>query len=409
MSGDKSTGAGWMADLAFSPKKHKAFDDKLGVGSPTKFDHRLNEVLRKMPPQPREIPDSDPDALDDDDEDDDAEFPSLNAMFGIEEPSNKRAFRLPSRQSSHEPSPQKKMADFMAIIKDAEEADELNKLEHSTGRGYNGSPIRAESDKLEGRALLEQAVNIAQAEEDRDDSDNEQHFARVRQAMDRQAATHSTPFYYFFAPVNDERPSPGTPAGVSISSLDRANHAHQTGLAVQSKLATKYLKDPGIILPDELLDWILDAYPTERSEAVRTEYLQILTQRPLKLGKLINEEKLKQWFISIGADRHAVSLGIQAKSVGQRDPPKASRDWTPFHNIMELLRCCCAWLSVDTLIHAVVFLLRAAMDSELRLQANVATVVNDTLTTLAANCPDIEQEKFVSLALLLRYCAQCTQ
>lgn len=411
MSGENSTGAGWMANLAFSPKKHKAYEDRLGAESPARFDHRLNEVLRKMPPQPREIPDSDSDALDDDnddDDDDDVELPSLNAMLGIVEPSKTKraAFRLRSSQSSQEPSPQKKLADFMAIIQDAKEANELDKMQNPSASLSDSSPSCHSSDKLGGRALLEQAVNIAQAEDGEDDSDKEQHFARVRQAMDRQAAAYTTPYYYFLAPVNDDFSAPGTPARVSLHPLKDANNTYQMSLAVQSKLATKYLRDPGINLPDELLGWILDVFPTERSEAIRAEYLQILTQRPLRMSELINEEKLKHWFISIGADENAVSHTVQGKSVGKRDAPKITRDWTPFHNIMELIRRCCGWLAVDTLIHATVYLLRATMDSELREQANLATAINDTLATLAANCPDAEREKFVSYSALCHCGAQ---
>jgi hypothetical protein len=327
-------------------------------------------------------------------------------MFGITEPPTRAAFRLRSSQSSHEPSPQKKLADFMAIIKDAEEADELDKIQLSGASDFGSSPSHDRSDKLEGRALLEQAVSIAQYEEGGDDSDKEQHFARVRQAMDRQAADHTTPYYYFFAPVNDSSSAPGTPPRDFLGSLKPASNAHQISLAVESKLATKYLRDPGLNLPDELLDWILDVFPTERSEAARAEYLQILTQRPLEVGRLINEQKLKQWFISIGADKHAISHIVQGKSVRQRNASKTPRDWTAFHNIMELLRRCCKLLTVDTLIHAAVFLLRASMDSELRLQASLVTVVNDTLAVLAANCPDAKREKFVSFALLCRRCTQ---
>ncbi|OIW31018.1 hypothetical protein CONLIGDRAFT_679764 [Coniochaeta ligniaria NRRL 30616] len=392
MSGDKSTGPGWMANLPFSPKKHKAYEDKLGAERPAKFDRRITDFFQKMPQQAKEIPDSDSDALGDDD--DDVELPSLNALLKTTGPSTKPAFTFRSSQSSLEPSPQKKWADFMAIIKDGEEAKELDKMQDSATSDNDSSPIRGRSDKLEGRALLKQAVNIAQDEDGGDDSDKEQHFARVRQAMDRQAAAHTTPCYYFFAPVNERSLAPGTPNRLSLGALKAANHTHQVGLSVQSKLATKYLGDPGINLPDELLDWILDVFPTERSEAVRAEYRQILTQRPLEVGRLITEKKLKQWFISIGADEHAISHRVQARSVGQREAPKTSRDWTPFRNIMELLRHCCGWLTVDTLIHAAVFLLRAAMDSELRIQANLATIVNDTLATLAANCPDDEREKF---------------
>lgn len=398
MSGGNTTGPGWSADLVFSPKKHKAYEDKLGSESPARFDHRINEILRKMPPETREIADSDSDAVDDGDALDDLELPSLAAMFKVKEPTTKKPLRLPSSQSSQEATPEKKMANFMAIIKDAEEVDELDKMQEAAAIDLNSSPSRNRSDRLEGRALYEQAVNIVQGEDDGDDSDKEQHFARVRQAMDRQATEHSAPCYYFFAPLIEAPSAPGTPARVSPGPTKAPVNAHLFSLSVESKLATKYRKSPGVALPDELLVWILDIFPTERSETVRAEYLQILTDRDLQVGKLISEERLKQWFISIGADQHAITHGEQGNSVAPRDASKTSRDWTPFYNIMELLRLCCGWMTVSPRIHAAVFLLRASMDSEVRLQASLATVVNDTLAILAAKTPDAEREKFVSLS-----------
>ena len=176
-------------------------------------------------------------------------------------------------------------------------------------------------------------------------------------------------------------------------------HAHKFDLAIRSKLASKFQAKPGIVLPDELLVYILDTFPRERSEAKRAEYLEILTDHALQVGNLINEERLRRLFMGIGADQHAISYGQQGKAVALRDASRTSRDWTPFYNIMMLLRHCCGWMAVDPLVHATVFLLRASMDSEIRLQANVATVVNDTLATLTANCPDQEREKFVSFSL----------
>lgn len=396
MSGNKATGPGWSADLVFSPKKHKAYEDKLGSESPARFDHRINEVLRKMPPQAREIADSDSDALDDGyDDEDDLELPSLNAMYGIKDAVAKKSLRLRSSQSSQEATPEKKLADFMAIIRDTEEVNELDRMEEAARTDLDSSPSRKRSDKPEGRALYEQAVNIAQGENDADNSDTEQHFARVRQAMDRQAAEHTAPSYYFFTPLGEALSAPGTPPRITPAAMTAPINVHLFDLSTRSKLATKYSGKPDVALPDDLLVWILDVFPTEKSEAVRAEYLQILTDRSAQVGKVINEDRLKQWFLRIGADEHALSHERQGNTVVPRGAPETSRDWTPFHGIMELLQHCCGWMTINPLIHAAVFLLRASMDSEVRLRANLATVVNDTLATLAAKTPDAERERFV--------------
>lgn len=399
MSGANTTGPGWSADLVFSPKKRRAYEDKLGAESPARFDHRINDVLPKKPPQTREIADSDSDALDDDD-DDDLELPSLNAMYGIREPTGKKPLRIRSGHSSVEATPEKKLADFMAIIRDTEEVNELDRMQEASAIDLNSSPSRNRSDKPEARALYKHAVNIAQGETDAVDSDTEQHYTRVRQAMERQAAEHMAPCYYFFAPPTETLSAPGTPARATPGPTTAPRTAHLFDLSIQSKLATKYSGKPGIALPDELLVWILDVFPAEESEAVRAEYLQILTGRSTQVGKLIDEERLKQWFLRIGADERAISHGEQANTVTVRGAPTTSRDWRPFHNIMELLRRCCSWMAINPLIHAAVFLLRASMDSEVRLRANLATVLNDTLATLAANNPDAEREKFVRFPLL---------
>lgn len=399
---ENAAGAGWTAELAITPKKHKAFEDKLGSETPVRFSHRINQVSRKAPPQTREIADSDSDSLDDND-DDDVELPSLDVMFGVKSGKTTRPFSLRSGQSSVEATPEKKLADFMAVIKDTEDANELDRMEAAMADGRNSSPLGDGPGRLEGRALFEEAVNLVQDEDDGGDSDKDQHYARVRQAMDRQAAEHTAPSYYFFVPVTEASSSPGTPAGGSPSPgpMPGPNHPHMFDLAIRSRLASKFQVKPGIVLPDELLIWILETFSTERSEARRAECLQILTDHNLQVGNLIDEERLRRLFISIGAQKHAISYGQQGRTVALRDASKTSRDWTPFCNIMMLLRHCCGWMAVDALVHASVFLLRASMDSEVRLQANIATVVNDTIATLTANCPDQEREKFVSFSLAL--------
>lgn len=396
MSGLSTNGSGWTLDLPFSPKKQKAYEDKLGSSRPVRYDHRISEILQpKTMAQPRVIADSD------EEDDDDDDFPDL--LVSANAPPSKPAkttLTFPSSQSSDQPSPKKVFEDFMAIINDAEEADEIDKLQQSAASVDVDSPSRERSDKLQGRALFEEAVNIVKNEADEDDSDTDQHLLRVRQALDRQAAAHSTPYYYFFGPVKDESSAPQTPSLVSNPSQRAADNALRINLAVESKLMTNFFPESGVNLPDELIVWILDVFPAEKSEAIREEYLQIMTTRPEQVGGLVNERRLKQLFLGIGADDGAISFGVQGKFVGEREASRGTRDWRPFYNVLELLRRCCDMFTFETQVHVAVFLLRASMDSEVRLQASLASTINDTLATLSSKSRSLEREKLVGDTLL---------
>ena len=397
MSGDHASGAGWTADLIFSPKKQKAYEDRLGTDSPIRFDHRINEVLQRTPPQPREIPDSDSE-----DEDDDEEFPDLFAKPSANAAAKRLARKTTgSSPSSIEANPEKRWAQFQALIDDAKEANELDQLQESAASEVDEKPGHERADKLEGRALYGQAVDIVRDAASGDDSDTEQRFTRVRQAMDRQSAAHTTPYYYFFAPVNDGSSAPGTPSRTRRGSPKAANADGELELAVQSKLATKFMKEPGrdypdIDLPDELIIWILDVFPTEKSEAAREEFLQILEKQEPQVRRLFKGKQLERMFLDVGAEEDAVSLGRNGRVEGQRAASKNSRDWTPVYNILQLLRRCCGILDVNAQIHAVLLLLRASMDGEVRLQANIATAIIDTLVALISTVPSPQREMFVS-------------
>jgi hypothetical protein len=398
------TGAGWTGDLPFSPKKRQAYEDKLAPRHVVQIEDDIEEVLPATPPRRFEIGDSE--AEDSDDEDD--LFPDFHDLV----PSANRSAGIATSTPTKKPlntnllpagalSPERRKKEFSALIKDAEEAKNLDKIANEAELAYSSPPKYVRPENLDDRTLYERAVDIVQDEAGEVDSEQEEQFAKIRRVMQRQAATHSAPHYYFFAPVDDEAFAGGSPSRRTAGPLQKPGSSHEISLAMKSKLATKFFLEPGINLPDDLVVWILGVFPTERSEWVREEYLQILTQRTMQMGKLVDEKQLKQWFLSVGADKDAVSLGEKGEVAMQRDAPMDHRDWSTFYNTLELLRQCCHTIRDDVAIYAAVILLRASMDSEVRLQASLAAPINETLLTLVSNVPKAVREKFVSASLLM--------
>ncbi|KAB5562937.1 hypothetical protein GE09DRAFT_764691 [Coniochaeta sp. 2T2.1] len=419
MAGSQNTaGKPWTAELPFSPKKHKAFEDKFSSSSPVRFDHRLNEVLGRTPPRtpaspaaparPRPVVIADSDEDDDDDSDD--EFADLYTLLkgvptkkpaAVAAATKKKESDLRLKKLLDEPSPEKKLAEFQSYIDEIKETNELHEIAKLADADRKPSASRIRSDKLGSRALFEKAVDVVKDEddEDGDNSDKEQHRAKVKQALDRQASAGGVPSYHFFAPPEEgESPVPAAPSYIELGPWKGERNSYQFSLAIQSKLATKYLRKPGIDLPDELLEWILDVYPTERSETVRAEYLQILMHDSdairQQVSKLISKEKLQQWFIGIGADKNAVSFGKPGTYRRQGVAQGISRDWAPFERLMELLSECSHLMLLDTLVSTAHLLLRASMDDEVRLQPNLTTAISDALASLTGSCRAAEREIF---------------
>jgi hypothetical protein len=400
-----------------------------------------------------EIPDSDSDSSDD-------ELPSLDALFKTQPKSSgsvgtvfQRSTRVNSSDRlKSEDNREERWAELMELIEDAEEDDEVDRMQQAAAGVSRRSPSTDAGDRQE---FLDQAVNLVKgggSDEEPMDSDEDHHWSRVRQAMDRQGSAHSAPFYYFFGdneePVEDiiqcrcgskeeegnmiecetcktwqhtecyypDNPEQANQPGITHrcegckpppqhfiqyghEKLRPARPRHFS-LALLTQMAIK-MPSTGrsMDLPDELLLWVIRAFPSETSERTREEYTQILLEYPQQIRNLVGEDQVKRLFLKCGATEEAVTLRAKSRVSKQRNPTWG-RDWTPFLGVISFLRICCGSFRTDALICAVVLLLRASMDSEVRMNATISTTVTETLMALTSAVHGTKREYFVSLCVL---------
>lgn len=399
-----------------------------------------------------EIPDSDSGFSSDDDE-----LPSLDALFKSRNGDAGSVFTRSARVLSSDPlrpeeDRQERWESFMELIKDGE--DDVLVVDNApvAAAQLPRRPSIAASNKSDdddAGHLFDEAVNLVKGSEDVDmDSDEDQHWGRVRQAMDRQASTRAAPFYYFFKETGEPQKVIKCTCGfngengsaVYCETCETWQHIHCTypdhedeagqlgfphwcvdckppprpflqyahdkynparplhfGLALQTELASKF-SNTGIAInvPDELLLWIFRAYPSERSARTRAEYSRVLLDNPRRVRDAVDDEQVKRWFLRSGGDKDAIILRAKGIIAKQRKS-EIERDWRPFQNVLELLRTCCSCFRTQALISAVVLLLRASMDSEVRVNAAISAAIVETLSILISSVHETRREYFVSL------------
>jgi hypothetical protein len=399
-----------------------------------------------------EIPDSDSDFSDDD------ELPSLDALFKTQPRSSGAAgtvFSKSAKVASSDPlksedNREEKWAEFMELIQEGEEDDDFDAVPQAAPRPSR-RPSTPSEEAGDSQNLFDHAVNLVKGggSDDEDmNSDEDQHWARIRQAMDRQSSTRSAPVYYFFKETEDTdeevvkcrcgstedigymvecetcktwqhikcyypnnqkearqpgfahrcddcKPPPQLFLQYAHETLKPARPRHFS-LALHTKLSTKFSSSGAAInLPDELLVWIMRAFPIERHEQIREEYSRILLDYPKRVRDLVDEDQVKRWFLRSGALDEAVTLRAKGKAAKQRHS-SPERNWLPFQNVLGLLKTCCGSFCTDALVCAVVLLLRTSMDGEVRVNATVSTAVMDTLVALTTAVHETRREYFVS-------------
>lgn len=405
-----------------------------------------------------EIPDSDSDSSDD-------ELPSLDALFKTQPKSSGSVgtvFQKSTRFNSSdrvrpEENREQRWAELMELIEDAEEDDQIDRMqEEAAVVEVFRRPSSADAE--DRRGFLDHAVNLVKgdrSDEEPLDSGDDHHWSRVRQAMDRQGSAHSAPFYYFFTdnqepqediikckcgskeeegnmieceacktwqhtecyyPGNQEQ---ANQAGFTHWCADCKpppqhflRYGHETlrpvrprhfSLALHTHMATK-MPSAGrsMNLPDELILCVMRAFSSETSERIREEYSQILLDCPKQIRKRVDADQVKRLFLKCGATEEGVTLRAKGRVSKQRDPA-GERDWTPFLGVMGLLRTCCGSFGTDALICAVVLLLRASTDNEVRVNATISTTITETLMALTSAVNRARRGYFVSLAFSSLY------
>jgi hypothetical protein len=405
-----------------------------------------------------EIPDSDSVSSDD-------ELPSLDALFKTRPKSSDSVgtvFQKSTRFNSSdrmrsENNREQRWAELMELIEDAEEDDEIDRMqEQAAAAEVSGRSSSAEAEDKQG--FLDHAVSLVKgdgSDAEPMDSDADHHWSRVRQAMERQGSAHSAPFYCFF--TDNQEPQADvikckcgskeeegsmieceackTWQHTECCYLGNQEQAHQPGfthwcedckppsqhflryghetlrpvrprhfsLALHTHMTTK-MPSAGrsMNLPDELLLWVMRAFSSETSERIREEYSQILLDCPKQIRKLVDVDQVKRLFLKCGATEEAVTFRAKSRVSKQRNPA-GERDWTPFLGVMSLLRTCCGSLGTDALICAVVLLLRASMDNEVRVNATISTTITETLMALTSAVNRARRGYFVSLAFSSLY------
>lgn len=151
-------------------------------------------------------------------------------------------------------------------------------------------------------------------------------------------------------------------------------------------------------LPDDILQWILNASCAEPTESLRTAYLSILTSAGAWITPHLHPDTVTRLFRRIGATDEALNTDspivpfLQMPTHGDQHAP----DWTGLRNALKLLAGVAEWLDAPTRSHTLSLLLRLTLDASVIADRANLEAIEDAIESLVTAIPPHSIEEEVS-------------
>ncbi|MCJ1479420.1 hypothetical protein MMC13_008105 [Lambiella insularis] len=146
-------------------------------------------------------------------------------------------------------------------------------------------------------------------------------------------------------------------------------------------------------IPDELLDWIIDASFTESNEDVRRAYISTLVNAGMQIANIINPSKVDMLLRQLGASDEALNVQYPVVPIWQTPTPDLKRcpnaSWGPnLQIIMKLLTGVAPWVDANSRIRFLCILCRISLDASVLASRGVLDAVEESFEALVAAIPD---------------------
>ncbi|EGR47407.1 uncharacterized protein TRIREDRAFT_79259 [Trichoderma reesei QM6a] len=367
--------------------------------------------IRKKPPPPQEIGDSDDEGSADGFSDDSLE--DLSALLGRGRPSaaapsgSQPAFSTPrAKRTATGPyvSPltiiPKHRFDIKALAKDARRDNAISasslKAKASTDASEPASPRRGEN------------FDSAFTDIVREKSGQDAH--KVLRAVQRAEPIQSQSRYCFFNSdyrVPPSSPVPKLPKGSPWNLLTQGNSAARERNLTSGMPQTILAKNGG--LPDAVFEWMLDELCIHKSSLVRREYCNMIHSCPDQVERLLTPERLEELFLRLGATDDIKVRDAEIAVSKPNQEPYQDHDWSNLESLFVLLGMISDHLSIPSAVYAAHTLLRLSMDKVLIYNTDLLTAYEEAIASLANTIPSSSWDSFCGDACSILHTTVKTQ
>jgi len=261
--------------------------------------------------------------------------------------------------------------------------------------------LESKLNHSKGDAEIDTSLLTSIAKEHGEKEGKEDFIDKLMQAIERTEALERPETWSFFEKTS-EHPAPELP---EFPPVDRKNPLYRvlnSSSDRQTSIVNGFLGEVAHKghLPDEILQWILDASCIEAAESLRTAYLSILTNAGAWITPHLDPDMITSLFRKLGATDEALNTDspivpfLQMPTHGDQHAP----DWTGLRNVLKLLAGVAEWIDAPTRSHTLCLLLRLTLDvSVIADRANLETIEGAVENLITAIPPDSVEEEVSSL------------
>ncbi|SZF05496.1 unnamed protein product [Blumeria hordei] len=172
--------------------------------------------------------------------------------------------------------------------------------------------------------------------------------------------------WYFFAIQTPDTEAPqATPFPLSSLPVKWRVHLEEPG-ARDDAFLSGFVEDMvamGKTLPNQLLLWLLDESCRQKSDFLRSAYLNVLRQSACQLQLLIDTELIQQIFVNLGATEQTTDITHNIESVKEIPDYYSRSAWPALRAILQFFTDIAHLLQQESLAYIACLLLRMSIDS----------------------------------------------
>ncbi|ESZ91481.1 hypothetical protein SBOR_8142 [Sclerotinia borealis F-4128] len=231
------------------------------------------------------------------------------------------------------------------------------------------------SDGVHGNILRE----LNEEKEEGDGKDVQ----KVMNAIERTEAMNVGSRWYFFEtdriPTVKRQPFPKALLPINWKNdLAEPQNRHQTFVSGFAENMVAY----GKILPDEIIQWILDDICMEDQADLRNSYSSIMRVSGEQVHRLVTPEIIRNMFKSIGATSSAITLTDKINPRPEISDAYSHHPWSKVRALIDLINLIAKYLQQETRLEIICILLRLGIDPILLERVDLFSSVQSTLHNL---------------------------
>jgi len=250
-----------------------------------------------------------------------------------------------------------------------------------------------------GDAAVNKSLLASIAKEHGEKEGKEELIDKLMQAIERTEALERPEAWAFFKTAQAQ-PLPELPEFPSVERGSPFYRVLSNSSDRQTSIVNGFLGEVAHKgrLPDEILEWILDASCIEPTESLRSAYFSILTNAGPRVTPYLDSDAITGLLRRLGATDEALDKDspvvpfLQLPTHGNQHPP----DWTGLRNILKLIAGVAEWIDTPTRSHTLCLLLRLTLDASVIADRANFEAIEDAIENLVTTIPPQTIEEEVS-------------